>query len=146
MSIAELYAHLQQQQHAQQLAHVSGQRGALHAALAALQTDAPAAVQAPADTPIAPELSAVVEQLAAALLSPPEELFADLSGAPQAPVGAFHLVWRVLCTLWPFVWLHKRPPLSSRDLEPESLYVMLLQQVIKRMCSLSGSCGMLHIS
>ncbi|GBF96650.1 hypothetical protein Rsub_09283 [Raphidocelis subcapitata] len=94
MALEELCAHLQQRQG--QPLHLS-QLPALRAAGAHLlrppEPGAPAPAPASADAPIAPELAGAIELLAAALLSPPEGVFADLGGAPRRPEGDLASYW-----------------------------------------------------
>jgi len=85
----ELFAHLSKQQQGEQPTahqHLSD-LPVLRATCAALpQQQQQHALDAAA--PIPPALSGCVELLAAALLSPPQDLFADPGGAPQSPEGA----------------------------------------------------------
>ena len=70
----------------QHLAHPGGDvLAALRAA--AVQQEQQHAATGARDAPVQPQLDDTIELLAAALLAPPEELFADLSGAPKAPEG-----------------------------------------------------------
>jgi hypothetical protein len=72
--------------------HPGGELASLRRAIAALQQhEQPLQADAPRGAPLRPGLGESIELLAKALLSPPEELFADLSGAPKAPEGELRL-------------------------------------------------------
>jgi hypothetical protein len=115
VDLETLFAHLQREKQRQppQPAQYLNDLPALRAASAALPPPPPLQQEATdpsaaAAHPLAPELVGCINLIADALLSPPEELFADLGGAPKEPEGSNAAYWevtalrlRLLCALLP---------------------------------------------
>ena len=85
MALLDLHTHLQRRSWACAAVDLAPLRAA---AAALLQEGVSGHAGAPSDAPSDAHLDGSIELLAAALLSPPEALFADVNGVPRRPDGA----------------------------------------------------------